>query len=85
MEFKCPRASKKAESWRDRYSHQAQKQNKANMMRTFILIHVPPRRTDSEVIIVKQMIGEEKARKVEELAIQLYSKVLSSFKSVFFG
>jgi len=29
------------------------------------------------LIVVKEMIGEEKARKVEELAIQLYSKVSS--------
>ena len=76
MEFKCLRVSRKVKSWRHHYSHQAQKPNRANTIRISTLIHVP-HYTVQRLIVVKELIGEEKARKVEELAIQLYSKVSS--------
>jgi len=39
---------------------------------------------DSDDFLVQQMIGEKKARKVEELAIKLYSKVITQIYTPYF-
>jgi phosphoribosylaminoimidazole-succinocarboxamide synthase len=38
--------------------------------------NLPPQKTLQITKLVKELIGEEKATKIEQLAIQLYSKVL---------